>query len=127
MTIKNFIKKWHGKGVEDYGGIVSPEFVQFTKDFRAALNGICKAINANLVSYSKGHYDLSAFIERDDRYVYLSFSVPRGEFPVNLDAHDPMRGFLVRTARHAKDFTGGMNHFCSAIDLENNIDRLLNE
>lgn len=50
MTIKNFIKKWHGKGVEDYGGIVSPEFVQFTKDFRAALNGICKAINADLVT-----------------------------------------------------------------------------
>ena len=33
--------------------------------------------------------------------------------------------FLIRTARHAKDYTGGINQYCDMSQLQSMIDKLL--
>lgn len=125
MTIEKFISKWNSKSIQDDGSVVSKQFVRFAKDYKTMLSDICQSIGATLASFRRGHYDLSAFIEKDGHFVYISFSVPRGEMPLNLFEANAMHGTLARTARHAKDYTGGMNTFCSIAELPNRVNRLL--
>lgn len=33
--------------------------------------------------------------------------------------------FMIRTARHAKDYTGGNNQYCDMLQLQSMIDKLL--
>ena len=42
MTIKSFVKKWDGKGVQDDGGVVSQEFKMFARDFRSTVKTVAE-------------------------------------------------------------------------------------
>ena len=81
-----------------------------------------KAVDAAVVAESKGHYLTSCFIERNGKFVYISHSSDArmdGGVKIELDS------FLIRTARHAKDYTGGINQYCDMSQLQSMIDKLL--
>ena len=131
--LKAFIKKWHGRVLQDDGCYVSKEFKSFQTAFGNAMKKIAESLNAEVVDYSKGHYDMSGFIKRGEHYVYFSYSAslsgPRSSCILKDD--DNFRGccapMLFRTAAHAKDYTGGINNFRSFEGCEELIDKLLNQ
>lgn len=129
--VKAFIKKWHGRTLQDDGAWVSKEFKSFQTAFGNAMKKIAASLNAELVNYSKGHYDMSGFIKRGDKFVYFSYDNGignGGRSHVNLKFcngwHSPL---LIRTAKNEKDYSGGHNNFESFESCETLIDKLLNE
>ena len=124
--MKNFFKKWHGKGIEDAGTVTSKEFDSFSRSLKSVLKKEAEARGFELVSFSKGHYFVSGFLSDGNGFVYFSFDVPRGCYPLNLLSKDSCRGFLIRTAQHEKDYRGGMNNFSDFPSLMDNVERLLN-
>ena len=133
MNIKSFMRKYDGVGIEDDGAYPSKQFLTFAKDFKALMQNVAKNVGATLASYNVGHYDVSGFLAKDGKYLYFSFSVPRGEMPLTLQTVEfsvyrtDMMKVLVRHAKHSKDYTGGHNEYLSINDLEDGIGRLFNE
>lgn len=125
MTVLSFVKKWDGKGIQDDGGVVSQAFRVFTRDFRSVTKTVAEELGARLISFSAGHYDVCGFIEKDGKYLYFSFSVPRGEAPMSLREPKFMGEVLVRTASGPKDYTGGRNNFCPMAEIKELMERLL--
>jgi hypothetical protein len=84
------------------GPTTGEDFVAFAQLFgkyiKSALPFGCK-----LVDLHRGHYDLSGFVEYAGRFAYFSISDVR-HFPG--DWHE---NILIRTAKSARDYTGGSN------------------
>ena len=125
MKMKTFYQKYNGSHVEDSLACISDEFKTLARDMRSALKEAGKERGMNLVGFTRGHYYISGFFEKDGGYVYISWDCPRGEQKISFDSADCMNGFLYRTARHDKDFTGGMNHFSDWNSLMENISALM--
>ena len=129
-NINSFIKKYHGKTLQDDGCYVSSDFRGFQQAFINAMKKIAASLGGEVVAAHKGHYDLSGFIKRGNKYVYFSYSNccgvgGRTHIVLNGDGgwHSPL---LIRTAKDDKDYTGGTNNFSSFDRCEILIDRLLN-
>lgn len=77
-----------------------------------------ETIGGSVLSYNKGHYYVSAFVQRSDgQIIYISLSdVRSGENAFN--------SVLVRTAASDKDFTGGRNSYTGVEDLASKISKL---
>lgn len=127
MTIKSFVKKWNGQSVQDDGGVVSQQFRMFARDFRSTVKTVAEELGAELVSFSAGHYDVSRFVEKSGKYAYFSFSVPRGERPMDLCEGGFVGNVLVRTAAGPRDFTGGWNNFCPMAEIAELMERLFKQ
>ena len=123
--MKSLIKKWDKRSIQDDGAYKSDEFKEFARDVRKALTKELAKYGINLPKFSVGHYDFSAFAERDGKYVYIGYDVPRGGQPLDLDACDCMYGWLIRTAKSDTDFTGGWNNFSNTENLVNTINNLI--
>lgn len=131
--VKAFIKKWHGRTLQDDGCYVSKEFQSFQVAFFNAMRKIAKNNDAEIVNISYGHYDMSGFFKKGDKYVYFNYdnsccwggrtycSLKRSKYSYTY--HQPL---LIRTAKHERDYTGGMNNFCPFSECEEMIVRLLN-
>lgn len=103
-------------------GYVSKEYNNFQTALLSEISKYAKAVDAAVVAESKGHYLTSCFIERNGKFVYISHSSDArmdGGVKIELDS------FLIRTARHAKDYTGGINQYCDMSQLQSMIDKLL--
>lgn len=125
MATSTFIKKWNGKHLQDDGSRVSKEYNTFQNAFKREMTQIAQNIGATLVRFSKGHYDVSGFIERNGKYVYFDYdtSLCGGRATPLLREG---RAMFCRTAANEKDYRGGNNNFTSFEDCESVIDRLLN-
>ena len=95
---------------------------------------IAKALGGELVNQSYGHYDVSGFIRRNDKYVYFSYSNSLnygGRTYVALKENNSYSGcctpLLIRTAKNDSDYRGGYNNFTSFENCQSLIERLLNE
>ena len=113
------INKW---GTHEFssGSYTGDDFNSFARSFKTAMNKLTQNVGAELVNYNKGHYYISGFIKRWDKYVYFSISDVR---------HLSMwwiEELLVRTAKHAKDYTGGANRYTELNEADELIDSLLN-
>lgn len=121
--IRNFYTKWQNAILTDAGCYVSKEYRSFQTALIREISKYATAIGAKIVSNSKGHYFTSCFIERNGKFVYISHSSGlsrmAGGVRIELDS------FLIRTARHAKDYTGGSNQYCDISRLQSMIDKLL--
>lgn len=125
--LDNFCTKWHLTGIEDAGACVSEEFNKFAKELKTVLRSDAKSLGFNLADFSKGHYFVSGFFEKDGKYVYFSYDVPRSETPMDLTAKSAFDGVLYRTAKNCKDYTGGPNRFTSMTTLLENVETLLSK
>lgn len=120
-TMKQFIDKWNGRTIEDDGCYASDEFKEIANDFHDALKEEMRNRDAEMPHFRVGHYDLSCMLEKNRKFIYISFSVPRRYLPVDLDRSDC---FLYRTAENAYDYHGGHNNFCNASELIDEVDEL---
>jgi hypothetical protein len=132
--IKAFIKKWNGRTLQDDGCYVSKEFHSFQVAFMNAMRKVANSLGAELVNHSYGHYDMSGFIKRGDRYVYFSYDNTcnwGGRNYVALTRDNSYRGcccpLLIRVAKDAKDYRGLENNFAPFSECEELIEKLLNE
>ena len=100
----------------------TPEFKRFAKDFKDFISGILSP-NSKLVSFSKGHFQVSGFIKLtryfDGRDRYCYFSVPDVRF--NDNWHE---NILLRRAESPRDYTGGTNRFVSLDKIKETIGAL---
>ena len=111
--------------MQDAGCYVSKEYNTFQNAFKREMNKIAENIGATLVSFSKGHYYVSGFIERNGKYVYFNYdsSLCGDRATPKLKDSDAM---YCRTAKNEKDYCGGDNNSTSFENCESVIDKLLN-
>ena len=92
---------------------LTEEFAAFSKALKSLIKNLLPQ-DANLVSFSRGHFYCSGFIEKHGKFVYFSTSDVRPTWN---------QSFLIRTASDGKDYRGGANnytdveHFTSRVDL----------
>ena len=100
------------------GGTTGIDFKRFAQLFR---NHIKKHLpeNAKLVNFSKGHYYVSGFIEKNGNYIYFSVS------DVRFFPNEWNQQILIRTAEHEKDYTGGSNEYTTLEQFKENVSKLL--
>lgn len=119
---QTFYTKWQSSVLADAGNYVSKEYNNFQTALLSEISKYAKAVDAAVVAESKGHYLTSCFIECNGKFVYISHSSDArmdGGVKIELDS------FLIRTARHVKDYTGGINQYCDMSQLQSMIDKLL--
>lgn len=94
------------------GPYTGDDYKQFQNKYINYLRTLCKQNSWELVNLGRNHYQFSAFIKRDDRYIYLSISDVRF-FPNNWYNH-----ILIRTAVDERDYHGGYNNYTSLPNLK---------
>lgn len=124
MTVNGFFEKYEDQTLKDAGAEVSDEFKKFAQDMRTALRNEAGKNGIRLHSLKTGHYDVHGFFEKDGKYVYFSYSEPRHS-RIALTRKEPMWGFLYRTAKDDKDYTGGQNHFTHWMGLVPRVKQML--
>ena len=126
---KDFIKQWDGRRLEDWGSVVSKEFSQFQNAFKREVERLAQESGAKLVSYRKGHYDMSGFIEKDGIYVYFSYgALDRTKVQLTSSSRtDFISPLLMRTAKNEKDYHGGTNNHVHFSELANTMEWLFKQ
>ena len=128
--LKPFIRKWNERTLQDDGSRVSKEFHSFQVSFFNIMRKIARNLGGELVNNSYGHYDMSGFIKRGDRYVYFSYSNGIGKGGRNhvvlKNNYNWIAPMLCRTAANEKDYRGGTNNDCYFENCEELIEKLLN-
>lgn len=113
------IKKW-GNHTFSSGSYTWEDFNAFARSFKSSMKKLCDDMNLQLISFNKGHYYVSGFIMGPGpKYVYFSIS------DVRWNPEWTERWILIRTAQHAKDFTGGGNHMDYLDTLDQGIAELI--
>lgn len=87
--------------------LISKKFASYVKKrmkIAAADRGIV------LEDFIVGHYFISGFFRKNEKWAYFSFDECRNS-PLDFTAKDCWKGFLLRTAKNSKDYTGGTNHY----------------
>lgn len=123
--MKKIYEQYHFKSVEDDGTYMSEEAKKFARDFKRRLSVNAKERGMSVVNFSVGHYFISSFLKRADKFVYFSYYIPRYEAPFDFNRQDCYEGFLVRTAEHEKDYRGGHNNFTNLLGLLDKAEELL--
>lgn len=120
--VQNFYTKWQSSILADAGTYVSREYRNFQTALVREISKYAKAVDATVVSNSKGHYFTSCFIERNGKFIYINHS---SDIRMIDGVRIELDSFLIRTAGHEKDYTGGNNHYCHISKLQSMIDKLL--
>ena len=120
MKVSSFLRKWYNKSIEDYGGVTSPEYREFEKDYKSTLNEIAKEINFTLYQFNGNHYEFSAVIQDNEsnKFYYISIS------DVRYWKNEWADKILYRTMEHDKDWHGGPNHYSNLKNLKDNLLKL---
>ena len=100
------------------GGITGDDYKSFQRKYKNYLEKILPE-GYSIYSWNKNHYQFSAVIEYNGRYVYMSIS------DVRYWQNEWFTNILVRTMKHEKDWTGGTNTYASIFNLSNRIQRLM--
>jgi len=79
----------------------TPQFKTFARIMRNDMKKALKGSGIELHEYSTGHFYVSGFLKKDNKFVYFSISDVRF-FPGDR--------ILIRTAKNEKDYNGGTNH-----------------
>ena len=123
MKINDLKRKYDGKTVEDLGCYMSEEAKLFARHLKSTIKTIAQEQSFEMTNFSVGHYYISGFLKKDGKFVYFSRDIERYEQPINLEKSGVF-GFLVRTAKHEKDYTGGHNNYCGLSEFSNLLDRI---
>jgi len=109
------MQKWKNYSFESSSK--TPEFIAFSKDFKKAVKKAIKPCGASLISYSIGHFYVSGFVKRGEKFVYFAINNVRGG--------NSLDSILVRTAKDGRDYAGGSNNFCRLEEIGERINKLL--
>jgi hypothetical protein len=94
------------------GPYTGDDYKQFQNKYINYLRTLCKQNGWELVNIGRNHYEFSAFIKTDDRYIYLSIS------DVRFFPNDWYNHILIRTAIDERDYHGGYNNYTSLPNLK---------
>ena len=119
---QTFYTKWQSSVLADAEAYVSEEYSNFQTALLREISRYAEAVGAVVVSENKGHYYTSCFIERNGKFVYLNHSA---DMRMDAGIRIELGSFMIRTARHAKDYIGGSNQYCDMPQLQSMIDKLL--
>ena len=115
MTVKSYI------GYQFSSGCTTGEdYKEFEKLCKKELKSMAKKFGINAHAFHGNHYEWSAVLERNGKFVYVSMSDVRFW-------NDWYGNILIRTMAHDKDWRGGSNNYCSFNKIGEMADRLLNE
>ena len=96
----------------------TPEYLAWHRLFKREFSAFLKSKGASNIEIGKpNHFDMSGFFTLGNTIWYFSISDLRG-FKDNM---------LIRTAKHYKDYTGGMNQYAPLNQGENTFIRIFNE
>lgn len=95
------------------------QYIQFERACKRELKKQCAERGINLHSFHGNHFEWSAVLERDGKFVYVSMSDVRW-----WDWYNDM---LIRTMSHSEDWHGGTNHRCSFAEVGKYADKLFRE
>lgn len=115
------LKPYLNRTIEDWGSVTSKDYESFQRKYRNHLKKVCEANGMELVRFNPNHYEFSAFVKKDDKYVYISIS------DVRYFRNAWYNNILIRTAKHERDYTGGWNRYTSLPLLENSLVKMLAE
>ena len=119
---QTFYTQWQSSVLADAGTYVSKEYRRFQTSLVREISKYATTVGAKVVSSSKGYYVTSCFVERNGKFVYLNHSADvRMDDGIKIE----LDSFMIRTARYAKDYTGGINQYCDMQQLQSMIDKLL--
>lgn len=99
-------EKWFGYEFES-GCCTTKEYEQFQRDCKSDLKKMASENGLELYDFNKNHFCFSAVLSDGEKYVYVGIS------DVRYFGWDSNTRVLIRTMQHAKDWTGGMNNYCS--------------
>lgn len=111
------------KTLTDAGSKVSRQYRNYQTALINVMERVANGICANLVKATKGHYFTTMFIEKDGKFVYVSFENIKGA-RTYIDFDCPFN-LLVRTAKDENDYEGGNNIFTTFPNLRETIKMLL--
>ena len=100
------------------GSTTGEDFKIFARLFKKYLKANLPQ-EAELANVSSGHYYVSGFVQKNGKFVYFSISDVR-HFPEAWH-----KEILVRTAQHAKDYTGGPNGYTTLEKFRERVSALL--
>lgn len=118
--MNTFKRKWNNKYIEDWHSVMSDEANEFVKDFIKMLNRQLGKEGVN-IEVEPGHYYLSGFLEKDNKYIYIAYDIPRGGYSIDFSTTDYAEGVLYRAADNNHDYKGYTNNFSSIQDLPRKI------
>ena len=100
----------------------TPEFKSFVSVFKREFKKLLQNFNATQIKINKGHFYISGFFKVDNQWFYFSLSDVR-----SFQAGSTHWGsLLVRTAKDAKDFTGGKNEYVViSEDMKDSFEKVL--
>ena len=118
--MNTFKKKWNHKSVKDWGSTMSDEANEFVEDFIKMLERQLgkEGVNIEIEPY---HYELSGYVEKDGKYIYIFYGLPRGGYAIDFSTSDCLEGVLYRAADNNHDYKGYANNFSSIQDLPRKI------
>lgn len=102
-------RKYNGYQIEDMGAYKSNDFVSFARYMKRRMKAAAEEKGIQLENFTVGHYFVSGFFHKGDKWAYFSFDDCRYK-PINFDTCG-VNGFLLRTAEGPKDYHGGHNNF----------------
>lgn len=93
------------------------QYINFENQCKRELKKQLELYGINLHSFHPNHFEWSAVLERNGRFVYVHMSDVRwGNWYTEI---------LIRTMAHDKDWTGGPNEYCSFDQIGSKADRML--
>lgn len=125
----NKLKRWIGFNFDDNQTFEKPpregtgesdEMKQFFKDLKSDLKKTLGKQGIQIQRMKPNYYDVSVVVtDGNGQFAYISFGNMRW-------TNQWDQGILVRTMKHEKDWTGGLNHWCSYEQIPDQILQLWN-
>lgn len=123
---ENTIKRYNGRILEDDVCYNSRMFLDLAKRIKQEV--IRFKTHTSLIGYRVGHYEVSGYLNRGDKYIYFNYNAPRGGFePLNMRDSSAFGGILYREAKDPRDTRGGINHFTNFFNFEEAIDEMFED
>ncbi|MEE0930533.1 MAG: hypothetical protein UIM53_05990 [Acutalibacteraceae bacterium] len=119
--MNNIFKQYNNRVLNDDGAYMSEDAKKFAKDFKRRLTFNAKKRGMEVANFSIGHYYISGFLKKNDKYVYFNYNIPRYYEEINFFD----RNFLIRTAADEKDYHGGYNNFTNLMNFMDTAEKLL--
>lgn len=93
------------------------EYIMFERQCKKELVAQCRKFGINVHKFLGNHFEWSAVLEKNGKYIYVSISDVR-----YWKWYDEV---LIRTMAHDSDWRGGSNNYCTFDKIAEKADRLL--
>lgn len=112
MKVREYYKKNYSFSS---GSVAGKDYRTFEKQCKKELKQMAQEAGFTLHKFSPMHYEWSAVLERNGKFVYVSMSDVRWSEWYNV---------LVRTMAHERDWRGGQNNFCPFHEIGATADKI---